>query len=370
MPESTFNTIDADLHKMRRGALAPFFSRRSINALEPAIVAKVEKTCQRLQQFQRSRTPVDLRLLFSCMTTDIITDYAFPDCFDLLSTPDLAPAWRSTFAEGLRNFQWFKHFPSLWSILRSIPDNMLLAMSPQMAITQKWERGNQKLVREIVNTFGTIPRNDKHTTIFHELLGSDLPRHEKSYDRLWQEGSALVGAGVETTSNTLTVALFYLSQNTDKLSRLKAELEQSMPSAEELVPWAKLETLPYLSAVIKESLRLAMGTVSRFIRVAPTATLRYKDYVLPPGTAVSMSTMLLCHDPQLFDDPGTFQPERWLEKNSPSDLFVFGGGTRMCVGQKYVYFSFVGQHALTSYTQPRICRAVPYTRCDCAEVYS
>jgi hypothetical protein len=164
MPESTFNTIDADLHKTRRGALAPFFSRRSINALEPTLVEKVNQTCNRLQGFKDSKTPVDLRLLFSCMTTDIITHYAFPSCFNLLADPDLAPAWRDTFADGLRNFQWFKHFPALWNVLRSIPDKMLLKMAPQMAITQNWERSNQKLVREIVDTFDPQNKNDNHVT--------------------------------------------------------------------------------------------------------------------------------------------------------------------------------------------------------------
>jgi len=113
MPKSTFNTIDADLHKIRRGALNPFFLRRSINALEPTLVGKVNKTCERLQEVKESGSQIDLRLLFSCMTTDIITSYAFRNCFDLLSTPDLSPSWRKTFTEGLRNFQWFKHFPSL-----------------------------------------------------------------------------------------------------------------------------------------------------------------------------------------------------------------------------------------------------------------
>ena len=45
MPESSFNTVHADLHKIRRGALAPFFSRRSINALESTLVEKVDLTC-------------------------------------------------------------------------------------------------------------------------------------------------------------------------------------------------------------------------------------------------------------------------------------------------------------------------------------
>lgn len=304
---------------------------------------KVNKTCERLQEVKESGSQIDLRLLFSCMTTDIITSYAFRNCFDLLSTPDLSPSWRNTFTSGLRNFQWFKHFPGLWSVLRSIPDQMLLKMSPEMAITQEWERGNQKLVREIVNNFDPMRKNEDDPSIFHELLASDLPKQEKSYERLWQEGAALMGAAVETTSNTLNVALYHLSQHPDKLHHLKEELVQIMPDPGSLAPWAKLETLPYLTAVIKEALRLGYGTSSRFIRVAPRQTLHYKNYALPPGTAISMSVMLLCESPELFQNPKSFFPERWLEKNTNADMFVFGRGPRMCAGQKQVLHTILRQ---------------------------
>lgn len=334
MPESTFSTIDSSLHKLRRGALAPFFSRRNILALEPMITEKVEKTCSRLEEHKKSQSPIDLRLLFSCMTTDIITAYVFPHCFDLLSTSDLSPAWRNTFTEGLRNFQWFKHFPGLWFVLRSIPDKVLLKMSPEMAVTQKWERNNQKLVKDIVDNYAPDAKHSDHPTIFHELLSSDLPAHEKSYERLWQEGSALLGAGIETTSNTLNVILYYLSKNPNQMNRLKKELQEVMPDPARLAPWSQLETLPYLTAVIHEGLRKALGTTSRFIRVAPMNDLKYKHYVFPAGTAVSMSVMPLNHHPQLFDDAESFIPERWLERNSRADMLVFGKGPRMCAGVK------------------------------------
>lgn len=177
-------------------------------------------------------------------------------------------------------------------------------------------------------------RNALVTPIFHELLSSDLPTTEECYERLWQEGSALIGAGVETTSNTLNVILFRLLTNPGQLERLKGELQQAMPNSAQLASWQRLETLPYLTAVIKEGLREALGTTSRFIRVAPDSELCYKDYILPPGTAVSMSVLLLHHHPSLFTEPESFIPERWLGKNDRADLFVFGRGPRMCAGQK------------------------------------
>ncbi|KAL8698773.1 MAG: hypothetical protein Q9201_006387 [Fulgogasparrea decipioides] len=336
MPQSTFNTIESGLHRVRRNAIAPFFSKRNVFNLEPMVRAKVEKVCSRLEEYRRSNSVMDLRLLFGCMTTDIITEYAFPHCFDLLDTPDLSPAWRKTFATGLRNFQWFKHFPSLWNVLRSIPDQILVQLSPEMKLTQEWERGNQKLVREIIESYSPSNVQEGHPTIFHELLGSTLPAAEKSYERLWQEGSAMIGAGVETTSNTLNVIIFHLLQNPSQLARLKQELEEAIPNESNLPSWQELESLPYLGAVISEGLRKAYGTVSRLIRVEPQHDLHYKDYVLPAGTPVSMTIMLLNNNPDVFPNPERFLPERWLSgKLTRAALWNFGKGPRMCAGIKY-----------------------------------
>jgi cytochrome P450 len=211
---------------------------------------------------------------------------------------------------------------------------MLISLAPGMAVTKGWENRNQRLLRDIIDNYDPMLSNPGHATIFHELLASELPAEEKSFGRLWQEGAALLGAGVETTSNTLNVAIYHLLQHPTKLSLLKAELEQCMPISQELALWLELEKLPYLGAVIKEALRLALGSTSRFIRVAPESTLRYKDYVFPPGTAVSMSSMLLGEHPDLFSDPTSFMPERWLAKNTSTDLYSFGRGPRMCAGMK------------------------------------
>ena len=68
------------------------------------------------------------------------------------------------------------------------------------------------------------------TTVFHALLESDLPPEEKSSWRLWQEGQTIIGAGSETTANTLSVIHFHLLDNPDALSKLRAELQEALPT--------------------------------------------------------------------------------------------------------------------------------------------
>ena len=85
-----------------------------------------------------------------------------------------------------------------------------------------------------------------HKTIFEELRDSDLPPQEKTIERLMDEGFILVGAGGETTAQTLTVLTFHLLNNHEILLELRAELDSIMPDPESSVPWQTLEQLPLL----------------------------------------------------------------------------------------------------------------------------
>ena len=85
-----------------------------------------------------------------------------------------------------------------------------------------------------------------HKTIFEELRDSDLPPQEKTIERLMDEGFILIGAGGETTAQTLAVVTFHLLNNPETMLELRAELDKIMPDPESSVSWQTLEQLPYL----------------------------------------------------------------------------------------------------------------------------
>ncbi|MGO8905534.1 MAG: cytochrome P450 [Solirubrobacteraceae bacterium] len=60
---------------------------------------------------------------------------------------------------------------------------------------------------------------------------------------------------------------------------------------------------------------------------------RLGDYVLPAGSAISISILLLHHREDLYQDPFAFRPERWLDRKPGTYEWIpFGGGTRRCLG--------------------------------------
>lgn len=86
-----------------------------------------------------------------------------------------------------------------------------------------------------------------------------------------------------------------------------------------------------------------MGVTSRLPRCAPDRDTCYKDIIIPRGTPVSMSAPDILDSPDVFADPKTFMPERWLanvgdciETGDRLDRFLvsFSKGSRQCLGMK------------------------------------
>ena len=178
--------------------------------------------------------------------------------------------------------------------------------------------------------------SESHPTVFHSLRDDDdLPLSEKSLPRLVMEAQSLVGAGTLTSTHMLSMTTYHVLINPPILCRLMAELEEVVPDAATPCSLKHLERLPYLGAVINEGLRISYGSIHRLQRVHPDNALNYKNWIIPPGTPVGMSSLHMHNDPVIFPEPRSFDPSRWMgpEKElRQRHLFNFGRGTRQCVG--------------------------------------
>ena len=331
MPASSIFTVDHDLHRLRRSALTTMFSKRSITAYEPVLQQIIEKMCLRIEEFRHQPKVLDLRILFTCLATDVITEYSLGECKNLLSTPDLSPKWRALFNSWLLNSHVFKQFPLVWFIMNNTPDSWVTWMMPDMQLVVDLQSDNKRQIDEIIRTKDVQKIN--HPTIFHELLRSNLPAAEKNPGRLFQEAQSVLGAGTETVSSTLSHLIFYLLDTPGAYGKLKAELCSIASNPDNFLPsWSQLEQLPYFSAIIQEGLRLSPGIGCRSPRVAHS-DLYYNGWIIPAGTCVGMNTMFLNYNPTQFPEPEKFIPERWLNKEGKTmEMYSFGKGTRMCAG--------------------------------------
>lgn len=121
------------MHRVRRAAINPLFSRKVVLDLEGVVQSKVEKLCQRLSDTLRAGEAMDLHHGFRAVSVDVITDYAFDSCYDLLDRPSLGAEFFDLLRGMVPAFWIFQQFPFMQKLSTMLPPWLLLKMSPEMA---------------------------------------------------------------------------------------------------------------------------------------------------------------------------------------------------------------------------------------------
>ncbi|KAG4444137.1 hypothetical protein IFR05_000366 [Cadophora sp. M221] len=340
MTEGSLATIDHDHHRLRRNAINPFFSKTNVRKLSPVIQNNVSKLMSRLERLEDTGEPVNLNIVFSAFTSDIIIEYAFGESQHYLDREDFNLDFFLMMDSIHHIGAAAKQFGWLLPVVLSIPEFITTRVDRGMAAFAKMQNTCKTKIRQIISETQTGKHKEREKsipTIFHDILSSNLPEWEKSPDRLYQEGQTFIAAGTETTAWCLTVITFYLLSNPSILAPLRAELIAAKARSS-----VELERLPYLSAVIQEGLRLSFGVCARLPRIATGESLVLRDgervWNIPPNTPVSMSAGIQHLDPRIFPSPLEFQPSRWVNnKGLEKYLVSFTKGSRQCAGINLAY---------------------------------
>ena len=226
-PQATFSTVSHDVHRIRRGALNPFFSKRSVHLLETNIRDRVEKLARRFCQLCASGEIVRLDVAFMALTMDIISDYAFDDDRHYLEEDDFKLQWKETILGAWQAGALLRAFPWILTLTKIIPQSLIARGDPRMGHLLEWQAGVREQVAAILNETEEEKKKKRKSrkTIFHTLRDSDLPPNERTLDRLRDEAVIITGAGSETTAKAVTHISFYLLSNPEILLKLQAELK-------------------------------------------------------------------------------------------------------------------------------------------------
>lgn len=141
-------------------------------------------------------------------------------------------------------------------------------------------------------------------------------------------------AGTDTTTSTLEWAMAELLHNPETLKKVQAELRMTI-SPNKKVEEKDIENLPYLRAVIKETLRLHPPLPILVPRMSMDSC-KMLGYCIPKETQILVNVWAIGRDPKTWDEPLVFKPERFLEPNTVDfkghnfEFIPFGSGRRMC----------------------------------------
>lgn len=158
--------------------------------------------------------------------------------------------------------------------------------------------------------------------------------------QLADEVIMLLSAGNDSVSNVLIIGLYKILRHPEVYANVNEEILSAFPNISEEVTYDKAKKLPYLSAVIKEVLRVSCPLPGLTPRVVPPEGFKLYDKHVPGGTIFNTSAYLLNRHPSVFPDPDTFDPSRWLDPGSAYlDKYMtsFYRGTRQCIGKDVAF---------------------------------
>ncbi|KAL3749298.1 hypothetical protein ACJRO7_010411 [Eucalyptus globulus] len=142
-------------------------------------------------------------------------------------------------------------------------------------------------------------------------------------------------AGSETTSSTIEWAMAELLRQPVSMKKAKDEINQIVGLNSKLEE-SDTEKMPFMQAVVKETLRLHPPLPLLVPRNAIKET-NFMGFHIPKDTQVFVNAWGIGRDPDAWEDPLAFKPERFLGskidyKGQNFELIPFGSGRRMCVG--------------------------------------
>ncbi|KAL4591368.1 hypothetical protein LXL04_004327 [Taraxacum kok-saghyz] len=142
-------------------------------------------------------------------------------------------------------------------------------------------------------------------------------------------------AGTETTTTLIDWAMAEIMQNHHIMKRIQEELAEIV-GLDNMVEESHLPKLQYLDATIKETFRLH-PIVPLILPRSPSQDCIVGGYTIPKGCIVFLNVWSMHRDPQYWDNPLEFNPERFLTnkcdfKGSNLNFIPFGSGRRLCPG--------------------------------------
>ncbi|RDW72725.1 cytochrome P450 [Aspergillus mulundensis] len=335
---SSFGYLTYAEAKERKDILSRRFSRKAVQEAQGVVQGIVIELCRTLAD--NAAAPVDLYYAFRCMSVDVITYLCFAKSVDAVHAPNYESPLLVAMDASMTVFPVFKHFHFIKEMIMNCPPRLSKMLSPATAGLVDLQTLLKAQIASLTSDPSQLEKLPHSTTIYHELLRPEAYRTntQPCPGSLYEEAQALMFGGADTTGMTLMHGCFYILQETSKdiYGKLKAELRNAWPDLDAAAPkWEDLERLPYLTGVVKESLRMAPGVASPLPRVVPSSGAVVGGVRVPGGTIVAHSSHFIHMDPAIFEAPHAFRPERWIGENAKAldrYLLAFSRGPRSCLG--------------------------------------
>ena len=128
-----------EIHRRRRAAVSPFFTKRKVSEFAPLLQQQTNKLCKRLEQeYRDTKKAVRLEQMFGCFTADTIVLFCFDGAYNWLDAVDFRCDFVEAIKDMLTDVHLITQFHWLGPILSSLPDSFIAFLNPTMKTVNEY----------------------------------------------------------------------------------------------------------------------------------------------------------------------------------------------------------------------------------------
>ncbi|KAK0496994.1 cytochrome P450 [Armillaria luteobubalina] len=365
--------VEGDDHKRHRKVLLPGFGASEAKFYVPVFFTHARKMMSKWKELvaaEEQSVVIDIPSWTSRATLDAIGEAAFDYQFGALddSVKPLTNAYTNM----------------LFDIFAIATDNSTLSFCLMESWLPRWVvrffvekapikrlehlRRSYDLIRQVAKQLlnekyealaADKPKRDIMSLLVKENVSED-PKAQLNEEEILGQMNTIMFAGHETTANTLSWTFLELARHPEVQDRLRAEIREKekliFARGDTEFSVQDLDSMPYLTAVVKEVLRVnpIAHTIARTAAqddvlplskpVTLTTGKTVQEIAIPKGTFIIASVAGYNRNKSVWgEDAHVFDPARWLRGSASKEvpvgvygnLFTFAGGLRSCIGWRF-----------------------------------
>ncbi|KAJ2846440.1 hypothetical protein IWW36_004351, partial [Coemansia brasiliensis] len=337
LPPTIFSTTNPEHNRKRRRQMGSMYTMKSMQQLQDKVIdmgvkALISEWDKKIDSGS-GMAEVNYFYGFHSIAVDIIGALGFGQSFGVLKQND------RRIIDGLHKMVMLVVMRGCVGLLGRFPWLAKSLNDGRLYVTRVAQRSIAKRHAEIQEA-----KCEKPVDILQKLIDAHDPvtRENISGAELTSEMILLLVAGTDTTSNTLSWTLMHLLNHPAVLYRLQSDIRGAFAEPNQMIRFEEArERLPYLTAVIYESMRLHPAVSGYLTRVVPRhGTTLASRYFAPHLTEICISFAACHRDTQVWTDPDAFDPERFMGPDAEQhkrNVMAFSSGVRMCIGRNLAW---------------------------------
>ncbi|CAL5002982.1 unnamed protein product [Urochloa decumbens] len=342
-----FSPYGEHWRQLRRLVTRHLFSIKKVNSYRHARQDEVRLVMEKIREAAAGSKAVDISETMNTFANDMVCRAVSGKFFREEGRNKLFRELIDMNTSLMDGFNLEEYFPGLAHALGSLTG--WFASNKAVEGNKRWDELLETIIRDHERRRRSAEQGhgvggvEQEETDFVDVLLSVQMEYGITRDHIKAILMDMFGAGTDTSSLVLELAMAELMRKPQLMTKLQDEVRENTPNGQEMVAQDDIASMTYLRAVVKETLRLHPPAPLLLPHLS-MVDCKVDGYTIPSETRVIINEWAIGRDPEAWEKAEEFMPERFMEGGSAAAIdfrgndfqFVpFGAGRRICPGLNF-----------------------------------